>query len=237
MDRQPRNLVGLLTLLTAALGSVAILSSEHHRSALNTAILLVLAVAAAGSLLALVLGSTWLAVARKDVRDWRERHQSGWAVRHYAPDEVSATIQQLRAIRGVDESAITDAGMPCLAVTLEPRTLGDAEDRRLEDAVVTCVVERRSRFVGRAERIEVPIVVSSVWRVRGRWPDVWFDAEPVAPTPGRYRVRWEVRSADGRIERPEQKLNIGPGGEERDSKTAKALRRTQSLIRHFRGDD
>lgn len=236
MDRQVRN-IGLITTLLAALTIIAVVSPEQHRPTTNTAILAVAVAAAVGSLLALALGSTWLAVVKKDVQGWRERHQRPWSARHYVPDEVSATLQQLRAAFGNDDSAITAAGMPCLAVRLEPRTVGDAQREPLANAVVACIVARRSHLIGRATKIKVPIVINAVWGARGRWPDVWFNAERVAPTPGRYSVRWEVRAPDGRVERPEQTLIIGADGEEREGNIAKALDRGQAIIRHFRGLD
>lgn len=60
----------MLTLLIAALGSVAIISAEHHRSTVNTIILVVAASAAVGSLAALAGLSGRFAVLRGDMRDW-----------------------------------------------------------------------------------------------------------------------------------------------------------------------
>jgi hypothetical protein len=143
---QLRNIARLGVLL-AALTIVAVVSPEDHRSTVNNAILVVALAAVAGSCLALALGSKWFAVVRQDVRAWRRRHRPPWGTRLYAPLEVAPTIQRMREIRGHDETAITAPGMPCLAVALEPRTVGDFEDQRLKHAVVTCVVARRSHVI------------------------------------------------------------------------------------------
>jgi hypothetical protein len=212
-----------------------VVSPEPHRSTVNTAILVVAVAAATGSLLALVLGSVWLGVLRQDIQEWRERGRLPWKAHHYAPDVVSSMLQELRAVHGTDDSAITAAGMPCLAVRLEPRTVADAERKPFEDAEVTCFVARRAPVIGLTRKIKVPVILLGGWNASGRWPDEWFDVQRVAPRPGHYRVRWEVRTPTRGLERPEQVLIVGTDGQERERRRARAADWTQATIRHFRG--
>jgi hypothetical protein len=174
-------------------------------------------------------------VLRQDIQEWRGRGRQPWRAHHYAPDAVNPTWRKLREAHGTDDSAITAAGMPCLAVRLEPRTVGDAEREPFKGAEVTCFVARRSHVIGRTRKLKVPLILLGEWNASGRWPDEWFDIQRATPRPGHYRVRWEVQTPSRGIERPEQALVIGADGQERESRLARASDRTQAMIRHFRG--
>jgi hypothetical protein len=244
MDRQLRN-IALITLLIVSLTIVAVVSPEHHRSTTNTAILIVAYVAAAGSFLALVLGSVWFGVLRKDLLAWREgRPSRRWTTRHYAAQEETVELRESKAslvFFSADVKVIRAQGLPCTIVALEPRTLGEAEERPLKGATVSCAVERgRRRWPRKAlqtRRVEVPTVKDVAWGSVGRWPDEWFDPNSVGPTPGRYRVRWEVRLPDGRVEKVTEKIHLAAGGEAYVGHLTRAASGTRAVIRHFRGLD
>ncbi len=237
MDRQPRNIVGLLTLLIAALGSVAILSSEHHRSTLNTAILVVLAVAAAGSLLALVLGSTPIAVLRRDVHAWwNDRPNRRWTAGHYQAKEPEANIIDLDTMQ---DAEIRAEGMPCVVLTLRARdrTLGRAIERPMKGVDVSCVVERSERRSSRAEAVQVPPHTDDAWGAVGRWPDQWIDPDHGGPVPGYYRVRWTLRHPEGQLDHPTEKVRVVREGETHVSRAARVVRAGRARLRHYRGLD
>jgi hypothetical protein len=244
MDRQLRN-IALITLLLAALTIIAVVSPEHHRSATNTVILAVAIVAAAGSIVSLTLGSVWFAVLRRDVQGWRERRPGRrWAVSYYLAQEESVERRE----SGVDlifyspnEEAVRARGLPCLIVALKPRTRDDADGRPLKDAAVACAVKRSHGPWYRRESEERPVEVHTDREIASdavaRWPDEWFNRELLAPAPGRYRVRWEVRLPDRRLERPAQGILIAAEGETRVAMVMRATLVVRNLARHYRDLD
>jgi hypothetical protein len=234
MDRALRN-IALITLLIASLTVVAVVSPEHHRSTTNTAILVLAVVTAAGSLLALVLGSVAFGVARKDVRSWRaERSGRRWNTRHYAAEEPQTGPRAFSF--GPDESAIRAKGMPAFVVALQPATLGMATERLLQGVAVTCSVERRRhRWPFSAERVELTPNGDDIWGAVARWPDQWFDPGYGGPTPGRYRIQWKLRLPDGTVERPTDKVRVVAKGHAHVGHVARALGAGRRVVRHYRG--
>jgi hypothetical protein len=235
VDRQLRT-IALLTLATAALGSVALLAAEHHRSGINTGIMIALALAALGSLLTLLLGSTPWEVFRKDLRERRDRSPKlRWGTRHY-PATVPQSGPKMWDF-GADTSSIRAEGMPCGIAECGPRTLGDAQDELLDGATVAATVERRARLIGRRTRIEVSPRADNAWGAVARWPDQWWDTEHDGPTPGRYRVLWQVRMADGQVDRPVERFRVKAEGETHVHPIRRGLAALRELIAHYRGRD
>ncbi len=240
MERQPRNIIGLLTLFIAALGSVAVIGSEHHRSTVNTAILVVAAVAAVGSLLALVLGPVTFSVLKKDVRKLRDaRPGRKWATRHYlAQESDDVKTERMMAFFTPSVKAIRAQGLPCMIAAVEPRTLGTAEERPAKGASLSCAVERREhpwRFG--AQRVDVTPSGDDAWGGVARWPDRWFDPEHGAPSPGRYRVRWKIRFPDGKVERATERVRVVAEGDVHVGRLSRAAIATRRVIDHYRGLD
>lgn len=236
MDRTLRN-IALITLLIASLTVVAVVSPEHHRSTTNTSILVFAVVTAAGSLLALVLGSVAFGVARKDIRSWHaERSGRRWNTRHYAAEEPKTGPRAFSF--GPDESAIRAGGMPAFVVALQPATLGMATEQLLRGAIVTCAVERRAHpWPLGAEQVDVTPSGDDVWGAVARWPDQWFDPEHEGPTPGRYRIRWKLRLPDGTVECPTDKVRVVAEGSAHVGRVTRALGAARQAIGHYRGLD
>jgi hypothetical protein len=138
MDRQLRN-IALITLLLAALTIIAVVSPEHHRSTTNTVILAVAIVAVAGGTAALALGSVWLAVLRRDLREWRDARPSRrWIVSYYLAQEESVEPRESGVslvFYSPNVQAVRAAGPPCLIIDLKPRTQDKTEARRLKGAL------------------------------------------------------------------------------------------------------
>lgn len=160
MDRQLRN-VGLLTLLIAALGSVAVLSAKQYRSPLNTLILGVAAFAAVGSGSALVGGSVWFGVVRKDAAQvWNSLPHRRW----HTSQRLAFDLKEEAKIAGADlvitvpneNAAARAAGVPCMILQLGPLRMHYSLKRPLRGSTITCKVIR-GRFAGRESRaVEVP---------------------------------------------------------------------------------
>lgn len=234
MDRQLRN-IGLLTLLVAALGSVAVLSAEHHRSTLNTLILCIAAVAAVGSGLALVGGSVWFGVVRKDATKlWNDLPHRRWRTSHH----VALDLKEEAKVAGVDlvftspnENAARARGVPCMIVGVGPRRMGYARRHPLRGSTVTCEVRR-----GRESRaVEVPSDQEVYNSAVARWPDEWFRQAEATPLPGRYRVRWTLRLADGSVAHPIERLRINDQGQMKVLQFTRVWRTTRAAFRHLRG--
>jgi hypothetical protein len=117
-----------------------------------------------------------------------------------------------------------DLACPCLALSLRPTSLGFSRERPLKDATVTCTVERRGNPLSRTDRATVALARDGSAGVVGRWPDEWFDAYHVAPSLGRYRVRWTITFPDGRVERRAEKLHVDAGGAHHVGHMRSALR-------------
>jgi hypothetical protein len=236
MERQPRNIVGLATLFIAALGSVALLGAEHSRSTINTVILAVAAGAAAGSLLALVIGPVAFSVFKRDVRRWWDgTPHRRWLVRHYPAREPEANVVDLDV--HPSEPAIRAEGMPCVVMGVRPRKFGTILERPLKDVAVSCTVERRDRRTSSADAIEVKALSDDAWGAIARWPDQWFDLGGEGPSPGHYRVRWHLRRPDGRIERPSENVHVVSGGKAEVGQLARALSALRAFVRHYHGLD
>ena len=235
MERQTRN-IALLALFIAALGSVAITGAEQHRSPTNTLILVIAATAAVGSLLALVLGSIWFGVLEKDVREWWEgRPRRRWSVRHYPAEEPEPNVIDLDM--APSEAHIRAEGMPCTIVALQPRTLGIATERPMRGVAVSCTIERRDRRAVPSQAVRLTPHGDDAWGVIARWPDQWFDAEHEGPAPGDYRVRWQLRHPDGRIERRTEKVRVLAEGRAHVGRLTRAVNAARAFVRHYRGLD
>jgi hypothetical protein len=241
MDRQLRN-IALITLLLAALTIIAVVSPEHHRSTTNTVILAVAIMAVAGSTAALALGSVWLAVLRRDLREWRDaRPGRRWIVSYYLAQEESVELRESGAslvFYSPNVETVRAGGLPCLIIDLKPRTQDKIEGRPLKGATVACAVRRSQgpwywrKSETRAVEVAVDHEIAS--DAVGRWPDVWFSPALLTPTPGRYRIRWETRLPDGRIERPAKRYLIAAEGEAHVGTLTRAALAVRDLARHYR---
>jgi hypothetical protein len=236
MDRPPRNVVGLLTLFIAALGSVAVIGAEHQRSTVNTVILVVAALAAAGSLLALLIGSVWFGVLRKDLAEWWDQRPSRKLdARHYPAREPAPNVFDFDL--GPNEAKIRAEGMPCMITALGPRTSGLAEDRLFKDVTASCTIERRGTRSGRPQTIQVKPYTDDAWGTMARWPPEWFDLQTEGPVPGTYLVRWLLHRPDGRTERLSERLRILLDGQPKTSLPARAMTAASTFVQHYRGRD
>jgi hypothetical protein len=246
MDRQLRN-IALLTLAMASLAvAVPILLSESHRTGGQTALLVIALVGAGGSLLALVVGSLPFGVLIQDLgRVWDARPRRKWAASHAVAEVVRETVNmgmgQTMVFTLDAEVAIREQGVPCIVLRLEPRMMSFARTRPLGGATVTCSLSRRAGLLKRPTTRQVDVRFEDSPKVLnaafGRWPDDWFDGELQAPVPSIYRVEWEVRQPDGRVQRPREHFHVADHGETHDGKLRQAGRAIAGLYRHYRCKD
>jgi hypothetical protein len=244
LDRQLRT-IALLTLLIAALGSIAVLTAEKDRSPLNTAILIVAAAAAAGSMLALIFGSEPWRVVRRDVRSWWNRRPSRRWIAHHDLAQDEETEKRESGVQlilySTNEEAVRAQGVPCIVLRLDPHTVHDSERQSLKGATVTCEVARKiGRWRGAwwdTRQAEVPIEKELQTNAVARWPDEWFDADSLSPPPGEYEVRWAVRWPNGRVERPRERFQLLEDGQPHESRLDRAYAGARSVVRHYRGQD
>jgi len=244
LDRQLR-IIALLTLLIAALGSIAVLSAEKHRSPLNTAILIVAGAAAAGSTLALIFGSEPWRVIRRDVRSWWNRRPSRrWIAHHDLAQDEETEMRESGVqliLYSTNEKAVRAQGVPCIVLRLDPHTAHDSERQLLKGAAVTCEVARKHGRRPRAwwdtRRVEVPIGKELGTNAVARWPDEWFDADRLSPQSGNYEVRWALQWPNGRLARPRERVQILEDGQPHERRRGAAYAAARSVMRHYRGLD
>jgi hypothetical protein len=240
VDRQLRN-IGLLTLLIAALGSVAVLSAEQHRSTLNTLILSVAALAAVGGGAALVGGSVWFGVVRKDAaKVWNNLPHRRW----HTSQRLAFDLKEETKIAGADltitlpnENAARAAGVPCMILGLGPRRMHYSLKRPLRGSTITCEVIR-GRFAERESRaIEVPTDQEIYNSAVARFPDEWFNANDAHPLPGRYRAAWTLHLADGSTAHVSGRFRVNEEGGIVVGPAARAFSAVRGFVRHFRRKD
>ena len=240
VDRQLRN-IGLLTLLIAALGSVAVLSAEQHRSTLNALILGVAALAAVGSGGALVGGSVWFGVVRKDVAQvWNNLPHRRW----HTSQRLAFDLKEEAKIAGADlvitvpnENAARSAGVPCLILELSPRRMHYSLKRPLGGSTITCEVIR-GQFAGRESRaVEVPTDQEIYNSAVARFPDEWFNADEAHPLPGRYCAAWTLHLANSSTAHVSGRFRVNKEGRIVVGPVARTFSAARGFVRHFRGKD
>ena len=240
MDRQLRN-IGLLTLLIAALGSVAVLNAEQPRSTLNTLILSVAALAAAGSSAALVGGSVWFDIVRKDAaKMWNDLPHRRW----HTSQRLAFDLKEEAKIAGAElaitlpnENAARARGVPCMILGLSPRRMHYSLKHPLRGSTITCEVIR-GRFAGRESRaVEVPTDQEIYKSAVARFPDEWFNADEAHPLPGRYRAAWTLHLATGSTAHVSSRFQVNKEGRIVVGPTARAFSAVRGFVRHFRGKD
>lgn len=121
--------------------------------------------------------------------------------------------------------------MPCAIATVTPRTLGRAIERSMRGAHVSCIVERWDGFF---HGVEVTPATDDAWGAAVRWPAAWFDVQRNAIQPGRYRVNWKIRDADGRMTRPTEKIRVASEGHTHVALSRRAISAFNKVLRHYR---
>ncbi len=233
VDRQTRN-IGLLTLLLAALTTVAVISPEKDRSTLNTAILYVAVVAAIGSV-AFLLGSAMpLRVIARDITAWREkrRRHTKWRTYHYRGVDRPGTLTIPK------DDAILNQGAPCLVLVVEPpqRVLHRDPDasrvekvrqaiQGLEGFEIACSVSGR-RVARRPAQVEMEPRAALA-----RFPDDYFGRR------GTYRAEWTITAPDGTTVRAEDTIRLHNHGYTRPAPLRRLVARARKITHHLLGRD